>query len=202
MSSLQRVFGILIVVLALVIGIVPSYYNCAHDGIYMYVTGMDTMGGAKDDSKTISPDEMMTGTTTAAGKGTTTTGAMGAATGTTMAGGAAAGSGTSATSKGMKVPMKCYYSARAAIGFAIPIGVLGLLLLFSRRRETNRMLAIMGIVLGAVTAAVPTLVGTCASASAICNEVLKPTMQLAGGLLVVLSVVILVLKPRGRESAV
>ena len=141
-------------------------------------------------------------TTTAASMGTTTTGAMGASTGTTMAGGAASGAGVAAMSKGLKVPMKCYYSAKAAIGFAIPIGILGLLLLFSRRRETNRMLAIMGIVLGAVTVAVPTLVGTCGSASAICNEVLKPTMELAGGLLIVLSAVLLVMGERRRESAV
>ena len=146
----------------------------------------------KDDSKTISPDEMMTGTT----------GAMGATTSTTMAGTSGAGSSVAAMSKGLKVPMKCFYSAKAAIGMAIPVGILGLLLVVSRRKETKRMLGIMGIVLGGVTMAVPTLVGTCGSASAICNEVLKPTMLLAGGAVLVLSVLVLVLGEFRREPAI
>lgn len=122
--------------------------------------------------------------------------------GTAKAGGAGASATMTAMSQGMKVPMKCFYSAKAAIIIAIPIGILGLLLLFSRRKETNRMLAVLGIALGAVTMAVPALVGTCASPSAICNEVLKPTMLLTGGAIIVLSVIVLVLGERRRESAV
>jgi Domain of unknown function (DUF4418) len=203
MPYLQRVIAVALIVLAVVIAVVPSQYNCATRDIYMYVTGMDTMGGAKDDGKGITPDEMMTGTTEAADMTATTTGttgAMGATTATTMAGATGSGSTMAATSKGMKVPMKCFYSAKAAIGFAIPIGILGVLLFFARRKETTRMLAIMGIVLSGVTMAIPTLVGTCGSASAICNEVLKPTMILAGGAVLVLSALMLVLGGRGRAS--
>jgi hypothetical protein len=134
--------------------------------------------------------------------GMTATTMAGGATATTMAGGAASGSSVAAMAQGMKVPMKCFYSAKAATGMAIPVGILGLLLLVARRKETNRALAIMGIALGAVVMAVPALVGTCGSASAICNEVLKPTMLLAGGLVIVLSVVVLVLGERRRESTV
>jgi hypothetical protein len=209
--SLHRVIGIAIVILALVIAIVPSLYNCAARDIYMYVTGMDAMGGATDDGTAISPDEMMTGTTmaggmsatstTVAGMGTATTGGMGGSTGTTMAGGAAPGSTMEPTSKGMKVPMKCFYSAKAAILVAIPIAILGLLLVVSRRKETGRALAILGVALGGITMAVPVVVGTCGSASAICNEVLKPTMLLAGGSVAVLSVVVLVLGGRRQGTA-
>lgn len=169
MVTAQRAIGVAIVILALVVGIIPSFYNCASRDLYLYVRGMDATSTGPDD-------------------------------GETMLGGGASGSTGAATSMGRKVPMRCFYSAKAAIGMAIPLGVLGLLFLFSRRRETNRMLGVMGVVLGAVTMAVPTVVGTCGSAAAICNEVLKPTMQLAGGLVMVLSAIVLTLGEQRRES--
>ena len=98
MLSPQRVIGILIVILALVIAIIPSLYNC----------------GARNDEGT------ETATTLAGGMTATT---MGGSTGTTQA---------------MAAPMPCHYSARAAVLVAIPLGILGLLLLVSKRKETNR----------------------------------------------------------------
>jgi hypothetical protein len=160
MLSLQRVIGILIVILALVIAIVPSLYNCeayADEGS-MSAT---TMGGGMTD--------------------------------TTM--GASAG-----TSQPVTARMPCHYSARSAVLIAIPLAILGLLLLVSKRRETNRALAVLGISLGAVTMAVPSVVGVCGMATMICNEVLKPTLLLAGGMVVVLSAILLVLGERRRES--
>lgn len=180
MSSLQRVVGVVIVSLALVIGIVPALYNCAARGRYLSVTAI---------SSTATP---------AAGMGTATTGGMKASTGTTMTGGAASGSTLAATVT--KVPMKCFYTAKAGVAMGIPLGILGLLVLVSRRKETNRVLAVLGIVLGGVAMAVPTvLIGTCGKATMICNEVLKPTMLFAGGAVIVLSVIVLVLGERKGE---
>ena len=110
--------------------------------------------------------------------------------------------GSTDTTQAMTAPMPCHYSARSAVLIAIPLGILGLLLLLSRRKETTRALAVLGIALGAVTMAVPSFVGTCGMATMICNEVLKPTMLLAGGIVVVLSVILLVLGERRRDSTV
>ena len=44
--------------------------------------------------------------------------------------------------------------------------------------------------------AVPSYVGTCGMVTMVCNEVLKPTMLLAGGIVVVLSAILLVLVER------
>ncbi|MHB8867924.1 MAG: DUF4418 family protein [Thermoleophilia bacterium] len=99
--------------------------------------------------------------------------------------------------------MKCYYTAQAGLAVAIPLGILGLLLLVSRRKETNRALAVLGIVLGGVTMAAPTvLIGTCKTPTMICNEVLKPTMLFAGGAVIVLSVLALILGERRTEATV
>jgi len=165
MATPQRIIGVAIIILALVIGIVPAFYNCEAYG---------------DAAAT-------TDTTMAGGMTTTTVGGMG---------------GSSGTSDVMAAPMRCYYSSKTAVLVAIPLGILGLLLLLSRRKETTRLLAVMGIALGAVTMAVPSLVGTCGMATMICNEVLKPTMLLAGGLVIALNVILLVLGERRRESTV
>jgi hypothetical protein len=172
MVSPQRVIGVALVVLALVAAIVSSLYNCeAHNQNNSVATATTMMGGV-----------------------TATTRGMGSSTPATMGGAVGA-------SKAVTGHMPCYYSAKTAVLVAIPLGVLGLLLLVSRRRETTRLLAVMGIVLGAVTMAVPVVVGTCGLVTMICNEVMKPTLLLVGGVAVVLSVILLVLGERRRESA-
>lgn len=169
MLSLQRVIGILIVILALVIAIVPSLYNCEAHGDEDSISATTMAGG-------------MTDTTVAGGMTDTTMG------------------GSAGTSQPMTAPMPCHYSARSAVLIAIPLALLGLLLLVSERKETSRALAVLGISLGVVIMAVPSFVGVCGMATMICNEVLKPTLLLAGGIVVVLSAILLVLGERRRES--
>jgi hypothetical protein len=102
---------------------------------------------------------------------------------------------------GKTVAMKCHWSATAELALAIPIAVVGLLLGFSRRKESMRNLSILGIVLGAVAILVPTvLIGVCASPDMICNSVMRPILILMGTLLVAISVVTLIASNRITEQ--
>jgi hypothetical protein len=102
---------------------------------------------------------------------------------------------------GMTAPMRCYWSATAELALAIPIAAVGLLLAFSRRRESIRNLSILGIVLGAVAILVPAvLIGTCANPDMICNTVMRPLLILMGTLLVAISVITLIVSNRITEQ--
>lgn len=104
-------------------------------------------------------------------------------------------------STGKTVAMKCHWSATAELALAIPVAVVGLLLGFSRRKESIRNLSILGIVLGAVAILVPTvLIGVCASPDMICNSVMRPVLILMGTLLVAISVVTLIASGRITEQ--
>jgi len=101
---------------------------------------------------------------------------------------------------GKQVPMKCYWTAQASIAAALPLGLLGLALAFSRRKETQRALAIVAAGLGVTILALPMyLIGTCASYEMICNLVLKPTMLGLGILTIVIAGVVFYLS-RGSET--
>jgi len=100
---------------------------------------------------------------------------------------------------GKQVPMKCYWTAQASIATALPLGLLGLALAFSRRKETRRALAVVAAGLGVTILLLPTyLIGTCASYEMICNLVLKPTMLGLGALTIVIAAVVFFLS-RGNE---
>jgi hypothetical protein len=98
---------------------------------------------------------------------------------------------------GKTVAMKCHWTGTAELALALPIAAVGILLGFSRRKESMRNLSILGIVLGAVAILVPTvLIGVCASADMICNSVMRPVLILMGTLLVAISVVTLIASNR------
>ena len=102
---------------------------------------------------------------------------------------------------GKTVPMKCHWTAQAALGTAIPLVGLGSVTAFSRRKETRRALSILGVLLGAVVILLPTyLIGVCASADMLCNSVLKPTLILAGTLIIAISLVTWFLSERQPEQ--
>lgn len=102
---------------------------------------------------------------------------------------------------GKTVAMKCHWTATAELALAIPVAAVGLLLGFSRRKESMRNLSILGIVLGAITILVPTaLIGVCASADMLCNSVMRPVLVLMGTLLVAISVVTLIGSNRITEQ--
>jgi hypothetical protein len=84
---------------------------------------------------------------------------------------------------GRQIPMKCHWTARAETAVAAPLGLTGLLLAFSKRKETQRMLLIVGAVMGVFVILLPTaLIGVCGNPEMICNAIMKPTLILTGGL--------------------
>jgi hypothetical protein len=104
---------------------------------------------------------------------------------------------------GKTVPMKCHWTGRAELLLSGPLLAVGILMILSRRKETTRALAIVGLVLGIGVALVPVyLVGVCASNEMLCNMVMKPTLVLAGALVVVASLVALVAARRNGPDGV
>jgi hypothetical protein len=84
---------------------------------------------------------------------------------------------------GNTIPMKCHWTRQAELGVAMPLVLVGILTLASKRRETLRILLGLGMTLGLVAILLPTsLIGVCASSEMICNMVMKPTLILAGAL--------------------
>ena len=124
----MKVLGILIMVLAVLIAVVPQFFNCEHDG------------------KSI-----------------------------TLA-------------NGRQIPMKCFWTAMAAIGVALPLFGVGALQIFSRQRETRRFLSTLGAILGVSVILLPTvLIGVCAHPDASCNLVMRPALIFMGVLVTGLS---------------
>ncbi|MBI5029953.1 MAG: DUF4418 family protein [Chloroflexi bacterium] len=93
---------------------------------------------------------------------------------------------------GRSVPMKCHWTAIAEVGVGAMLGLTGLLMLFSQRKETDRSLSVMGIAAGALAILFPTvLIGVCANATMLCNMVMRPTLVALGTLAILASAVIL-----------
>jgi uncharacterized membrane protein len=96
--------------------------------------------------------------------------------------------------------MRCYWTARAELGVALPLAVAGMLLFFSRRTETRRALAVLVCVLGVVAMLLPTvLIGVCEQSSAVCNTTMRPILLVAGGLTVIIGLITLIRNELGNE---
>ena len=82
---------------------------------------------------------------------------------------------------GNALPMRCHWTRQAEVAVALPLGIVGLLVLLTRRRHTLRALLIVAIALGLAAILLPTvLIGVCASDDMICSMLMKPTLLMAG----------------------
>ncbi len=105
------------------------------------------------------------------------------------------------TAEGMKVPMKCHWTAIAEIGLAVPLALIGIFNLTSKRKETFRTLNLIGSTLGAFVILFPTvLIGVCANAMMPCNMIEKPVLILSGVLVIGASLITLVTSRNFVES--
>jgi peptidoglycan/LPS O-acetylase OafA/YrhL len=112
--------------------------------------------------------------------------------------GAANGAGAVVTAQA--TPMRCYWTARAELGAALPLLAVGVLLFFSRRKETRRALAVLVCLLGVVAMLLPTvLIGVCEQSSAVCNTTMRPILLAAGGLTVIIGLITLIRNELGNE---
>ncbi len=107
------------------------------------------------------------------------------------------------TTTGMTVPMKCHWTAIAEIGAAIPLGLIGLLNITSKRKESHTNLSLLGVSLGALVIAFPTvLIGVCSNPTHTCNLIMKPTLIASGTLAILACLVIFASSLRmGPEQA-
>jgi hypothetical protein len=106
------------------------------------------------------------------------------------------------TTAGANVPMKCHWTAIAEIGLAIPLLLVGLMNITSKRQETLRSLNVLGTALGVLVILFPTaLIGVCAKPDMICNMIMKPTLILAGTLTIIASLGVEVKAYRQVETA-
>jgi hypothetical protein len=102
---------------------------------------------------------------------------------------------------GRTIPMKCHWTAMAAPAVAVPLLIIGGLLLFSSRRETRLALSLIGAVLGIFAILLPTyLIGVCASDEMMCNIEMKPTMIFGGTVTLVSGMAGLVLAWKNRSG--
>lgn len=91
------------------------------------------------------------------------------------------------TMDGRQIDMKCFWTSRASIPVGIALAASGAMLTFSKRKETRRVLGVIGIILGATLIALPTeLIGVCAM-DKLCLNVMKPSMMLLGAVGIALS---------------
>jgi len=101
---------------------------------------------------------------------------------------------------GKQISMKCHWTARAEIAIGAPLVIVGGMLAASRRKESQRNLAILGIGLGALTMLTPTyLIGVCTTPTMTCYTAMRPALLAAGGLAAAVSVVALVMTQRKKE---
>ena len=102
---------------------------------------------------------------------------------------------------GKTVAMKCHWTSEASTAVAVPLLLMGGLVIFSKRKETLRALSILGLAFGAFLILLPTaLIGVCANPEMICNSVMKPTLILTGILTAIISGAILVRAWKGEAT--
>jgi len=102
---------------------------------------------------------------------------------------------------GATIDMKCFWTSRAAIVAAVPLGIVGFMLALSRRKETQRSLAVAGGALSALTAMLPTVLFGVCGMNASCSTVMRPTLIALGGLGVIVAVAAFVLAGRQTDEA-
>ena len=106
-----------------------------------------------------------------------------------------------ALQNGKTVPMKCHWTAIAEIGMAVPLLGVGAVTAVSKRKESRRIIAGFGALLGFFVILLPTaLIGVCASADMLCNSVMKPTLILSGILIMAISAATLIMSERQTEQ--
>jgi CHASE2 domain-containing sensor protein len=101
------------------------------------------------------------------------------------------------TKDGRQIDMKCYWTSRASVAVAVVLGVVGILLAVSHRKETRRALGVIGVLLGIALVALPTeLIGVCAMDKT-CLNVMKPSLILLGAIAAALSIAAIALAGSG-----
>ena len=93
------------------------------------------------------------------------------------------------TADGRSVSMKCHWAGVAEVAAAIPLGIAGIYAIRSRRKETTRFAAVIGVAAGATAILLPTLlIGVCGNPMMICNILMRPILLATGILAIAASI--------------
>jgi len=102
---------------------------------------------------------------------------------------------------GKTVAMKCHWTGQAEAVLAVILLVIGILLIISRNKETQKYLAIVGIVLGILAILLPTfIIGVCATPTMICNTVMKVALLILGPLVILDGIAGLILAVKSNNE--
>jgi hypothetical protein len=102
---------------------------------------------------------------------------------------------------GKTIPMKCHWTGRAEIAVAVPLALVGIMMIFSRRRESRVDLSVLGIALGVLAILIPiVLIGVCAMDTMTCVTAEKTTLVAAGAVAIAASLAALVLAARRKDA--
>lgn len=106
------------------------------------------------------------------------------------------------TKAGGFLPMKCHWTAQAELGIGALILLGGMILLISKRAETQRFLSMLTAGLGIAAISLPTwLIGMCASAAMDCRVGTLPALVILGGASLVISgLAFIMAKEEGLEA--
>lgn len=121
--------------------------------------------------------------------------------GTTMSAGAGMSAAAKAAPASPVAKMKCLWTARGGIVVGVALVALGALLFLSRRKETRRVVGIMSALMGLFAILLPlSLIGTCATDTAVCNTTMSPIMLSAGGIALAVGLITLVFNELQRDE--
>ncbi len=85
-----------------------------------------------------------------------------------------------ALANGKTVPMKCHWSGVAEIVAGVPLGLVGLGLVFTKKKTGLTILSSFGMVMGIFIVLIPnSLIGVCTSGM-LCETVMKPSLTVLG----------------------
>ena len=100
---------------------------------------------------------------------------------------------------GKTTPMKCHWTGVAELGVAIPLGVVGIMMAVTRKKETGTFLSIAGVALAGVAVALPNgLIGVCSMPTHTCVSTMKPALTAMGSVAALGAVVGLVWSRRSK----
>jgi len=101
---------------------------------------------------------------------------------------------------GATIPMKCHWTARAEIVVGSHLLVTAIMLLIAKHKETRVSLGVLGLVSGISTMLLPTyLIGVCGMDDMVCKSTMQPALLLAGGLVIVVSLIIMIVSSRKTD---